>query len=111
MSPTAPDDHKQNRIAGCTAAHGGGQPGSAGPKKAYSFAWRHLTMGALMFDLDRFIADCRFALAQDSSHKAIREVVARAVAEPNAVLHRLGEPRRGGVDKLYHAGDLTILNV
>jgi predicted metal-dependent enzyme (double-stranded beta helix superfamily) len=64
-----------------------------------------------MFDLDRFIADCRSALAQDSSHKAIREVVARAVADPNAVLDRLGEPRRGGVDKLHHASDLTILNV
>jgi len=42
-------------------------------------------MGAFMFDLDRFIADCRSALAQDSSHKAIREVVARAVADPPAI--------------------------
>ena len=35
-----------------------------------------------MFDLDRFIADCRAAVAEDSSHKAVREVVARAVADP-----------------------------
>jgi hypothetical protein len=68
MTPRAPDDHKQNRIAGCTAAHGGRLPGGAQPKKAYPFAWRHPTMGAFMFDLDRFIADCRSALAQDSSH-------------------------------------------
>ena len=34
-----------------------------------------------MFDLDRFIADCREAIAQDSSHKSVREVVARAVAD------------------------------
>jgi predicted metal-dependent enzyme (double-stranded beta helix superfamily) len=88
-----------------------GKRSGAGPKMAYSFAWRHLTMGSFMFDLDRFIADCRFALAQDASHKAIREVVAGAVADPNAVLDRLGEPKRGGIDKLYHASDLTILNV
>jgi predicted metal-dependent enzyme (double-stranded beta helix superfamily) len=105
MSPAAPNDHMQNRIAGCTAAHGGGL------KNAYSLVWRHLTMGTVMFDLDQFIADCRFALAQDASHRAIREVVARVVADPNAVLDGLGEPKRGGIDKLYHAGDLTILNV
>ena len=64
-----------------------------------------------MFDLDRFVADCRAALAQDSSHKAVREVVARAVSEPGAVLHGLGEPKRAELKKLYHAPDLTILNV
>jgi len=64
-----------------------------------------------MFDLDRFIADCRSALAQDSSHKAVREVVARAVSEPAAVLGGLGEPKRAELKKLYHAPDLTVLNV
>lgn len=64
-----------------------------------------------VFDLDRFIADCRAALVQDSSHKAVREVVARAVAEPSAVLAGLGEPRRAGIERLHHGPDLTILNV
>jgi predicted metal-dependent enzyme (double-stranded beta helix superfamily) len=64
-----------------------------------------------VFDLDRFTADCRAALAEDASHKAVREVVARAAADPGAVLAALGEPERGGVHKLYHAGDMTILNV
>jgi predicted metal-dependent enzyme (double-stranded beta helix superfamily) len=64
-----------------------------------------------MFDLDRFAADCRAALAENASHKAVREVVARAVADPAAVLASLGEPQRGGVHKLYHSDDLTILNV
>ncbi len=64
-----------------------------------------------MFDLDRFIVDCRAALAADASHKAMREVVARAVADPGAVLGGLGEPQRGGVHTLYHSDDLTILNV
>ena len=31
-----------------------------------------------MFDLDRFVVDCRAALAADKSHKSVREVVARA---------------------------------
>jgi predicted metal-dependent enzyme (double-stranded beta helix superfamily) len=64
-----------------------------------------------MFDLDRFIADCRAALKQDSSHKGVREVVARAVGEPTGVLKVLGEPKRAELQKLYHAPDLTILNV
>jgi predicted metal-dependent enzyme (double-stranded beta helix superfamily) len=65
-----------------------------------------------MFDLDRFAADCRAALGQDhGGHRAIREVVARAVSEPGAVLAVLGEPKRGEIQKLYHAPDLTIINV
>jgi predicted metal-dependent enzyme (double-stranded beta helix superfamily) len=64
-----------------------------------------------MFDLDRFIADCRDAVAADPSHKAVREVVARAVSDPATVLAGLGEPARAGVDKLYNGPDLTILNV
>ncbi len=64
-----------------------------------------------MFDLDSFAADCRAALREDSSHKAVREVVARAVSDPSAMLAGLGEPKRGEVQKLYHADDLTIINV
>ena len=64
-----------------------------------------------MFDLDRFIADCRAALAADTSHKLVREVVAGAVSDPAAVLKSLGEPNRSQIQKLYHAPDLTILNV
>ena len=62
-------------------------------------------------ELDRFIADCRAAHAADRSHKAVREVVARAVCEPGAVLKMLGEPKRGEVQKIYHSPELTILNV
>ena len=62
-------------------------------------------------DLERFIDDCRAAHAADRSHKAVREVVARAVSEPGAVLKCLGAPKRGEVQKLYHSPGLTILNV
>jgi predicted metal-dependent enzyme (double-stranded beta helix superfamily) len=64
-----------------------------------------------MFDLDRFIADCRDAVAGDPSHKAVREVIARAVSDPVAVLAGLGEPTRAAVDGLYRSDTLTILNV
>jgi predicted metal-dependent enzyme (double-stranded beta helix superfamily) len=64
-----------------------------------------------MFDLEQFNADCCTALKQDASHKSVREVVARAVADPAGVLNVLGEPKRPGIQTLYHAADLTILNV
>ena len=64
-----------------------------------------------MFDLDRFIADCGDAVAADPTHKAACEVVARAVSDPAAVLHGLGEPSCAGVEALYRGADLTILNV
>jgi predicted metal-dependent enzyme (double-stranded beta helix superfamily) len=64
-----------------------------------------------MFDLDRFIADCRTAVREDATHKAAREVLVRAVADPSAVVAALGEPQRAGVNPLYRSEDLTILNV
>ena len=64
-----------------------------------------------MFDLEQFIAGCRDAVTRDSSHKAVREVVARAVSDPAAVVQALGEPRFAGVDVLYRGDDMTIFNV
>ena len=64
-----------------------------------------------MLDLDRFVEECREAVRADPSHKAVREVVARAVADPVAVLAGLGEPIRAEVQKLYNGPDLTVLNV
>ncbi len=64
-----------------------------------------------MFVLDQLIADCRAALKQDASHKFVREVVARAVSDPSAVLKALGEPQRGEIQILHRSDDLTVLNV
>ena len=64
-----------------------------------------------MFDLERFIADCRAAHAQDRSHKAVREVLASALSNPQNVLKGVGEPKRAEVQKLYHSPELTVLNV
>jgi len=64
-----------------------------------------------MFEIERFIEDCRTAMAEDSGTKAVREVARRAVSDPAAILKALGEPKRAELQKLYHAPDLTILNV
>jgi len=64
-----------------------------------------------VFDLDRFIEDCRAAVLQEPSHKAAREVLARANSNPEAILAALGEPTRAGVAPLYKSDTLTILNV
>ena len=64
-----------------------------------------------MFDLDRFFADCRDAVTADPSHRLVREVVARVVSEPDAVLAALGEPERAGINVIYRAPNLTVLNV
>ena len=66
---------------------------------------------ASAFDLDQFIAECRAARDADPSHRLVREVVARAVADPAAVLKGLGEPKQSQVQRLYHSETLTILNV
>jgi predicted metal-dependent enzyme (double-stranded beta helix superfamily) len=64
-----------------------------------------------MFELDQFIAEGRAALKQDASHKFVRQVVARAVSDPAAVLKGLGEPKRAEIQTLCCSDDLTVLNV
>ena len=64
-----------------------------------------------MFELDRFIEDCRDAVRQDQSHRAAREVLARANSDPASILKALGEPTRAGVTPLYKSDTVTILNV
>jgi predicted metal-dependent enzyme (double-stranded beta helix superfamily) len=64
-----------------------------------------------MFEAEQFVADCRAAFTEGANHKAVREVMARAVSDPAAVLKSLGEPKRAEIRKLFHSDRLTILNV
>jgi len=64
-----------------------------------------------MFDVEAFLADCRAAVAADPGHKAVREVVTRAVADSASVLAGIGEPTRAGVTSLLRSDTLTVLNV
>ena len=65
----------------------------------------------VMFETDRFIEDCRAAVAADDSHKAVREVVTRVVADPNGLMKVLGEPTKSEIKKIHNSDDLTIINV
>jgi predicted metal-dependent enzyme (double-stranded beta helix superfamily) len=64
-----------------------------------------------MFDPEQFKQDCFTALAEKTPHAAVREIVARAVAEPQLVVKTLGEPKLAGIEPLYRSEQLTILNV
>jgi predicted metal-dependent enzyme (double-stranded beta helix superfamily) len=62
-------------------------------------------------NLDNFIADCQAAVADSAPTKAVRETVARAVSDPKALSKAIGDPERGGIQRIHVADDLTILNV
>jgi hypothetical protein len=50
---------------------------------------RSLLWEVTMFEVDQSVDDCRAAFAAESTYKAIREVLARAMSEPAAVLRGL----------------------
>ena len=60
-----------------------------------------------MFDRDRFIEDCTRAAAE--GQKAVREVVAEAVADPGDIIRALGEPDGAGVTQILQSPALTII--
>jgi predicted metal-dependent enzyme (double-stranded beta helix superfamily) len=64
-----------------------------------------------MFDVDGFLAECRMALAETDRMAAVREILDRVATDPSGVGAALGAPARGGIDRLHHAPDLTVLNV
>ena len=57
------------------------------------------------------LSDCLLALQEKNPHAAVREIVARAVAEPMHVLKALGEPKLAGIQTPYRTDRLTILKV
>ena len=62
-----------------------------------------------MFDVDGFVADCRTSLTESHPALAVKELLGRAVAEPDAVATALqAEP---GVVVLHRSPDLTLLSV
>lgn len=63
-----------------------------------------------MFEREQFIADLRKSLA-DSTRKETRDVVARAVSNPDAIMRELGRPETGALQVLYRGQELTVLNV
>ncbi|MBL8700495.1 MAG: hypothetical protein JNK67_19130 [Alphaproteobacteria bacterium] len=64
-----------------------------------------------MFDLQEFIAQCLAAVRSDPTHLGVRELVARAVSDPAAVLKGLGEPTKAELQTLHRSDELTVLNL
>jgi len=64
-----------------------------------------------MFDLERFVAECRSALADPSPAAAVRELLAEAMSRPAEVETALGAPQEGDVVTLHRSPELTVLNV
>lgn len=64
-----------------------------------------------MLEKEVFIGHCRDALGEPDAQAAVQALVARAVSDPAGVVHALGEPTQSGVQTLYSADDLTILNI
>jgi len=63
-----------------------------------------------MFDLDTFLGDCRAARQEAEPRRAIKEVLARAVADGRDVATAL-PPERAGFTRLHVAPDLTVIKV
>jgi predicted metal-dependent enzyme (double-stranded beta helix superfamily) len=63
-----------------------------------------------MFEINRFVEDCRFAMRDTESLKAVHEVVAKAVSDKDSLIKALGQPTLGTVKCLYKSEDLTIIN-
>ncbi len=59
-------------------------------------------------DLDRFVADCVAANKESDPQAAVKEVLARAISAPGAVLAALGEPGKAGINPLHRSQTLTI---
>jgi len=64
-----------------------------------------------MWDIGTFVADCRNAVDDDPTHKAVSEIVERAFRDPSAITQALGEPTESGISPIYQSSDLTIVNV
>lgn len=59
-------------------------------------------------DVERFVEDCVRANQETDAQAAVKEVLARAVSTPNAVIAALGEPDRAGLNVLLKSPTLTI---
>lgn len=67
-----------------------------------------LSLMAARFERERFVAECLDAAQEPEAQQAVREVLARAVADHDAVLSSLGPPTQAGLDILHRSAELTI---
>jgi predicted metal-dependent enzyme (double-stranded beta helix superfamily) len=65
----------------------------------------------MAIDIEQLIQDCAAAVNDSAPTKAVREVLARIVADPAGLVQALGEPERAGIQRLHVSDELTVLNV
>jgi predicted metal-dependent enzyme (double-stranded beta helix superfamily) len=78
------------------------------PVSAAAETKRPVSIGREKMDIDRFVADCIAANAENDAQGAVNEVLARAVSTPDAVLSALGHPDKAGLEVLLSSPSLTI---
>jgi predicted metal-dependent enzyme (double-stranded beta helix superfamily) len=61
------------------------------------------------FDVDTFVADCEAALRESQPALAVKEVLARAVANPSDIDRALGDAAKWEMRSLYRSSALTVL--
>ncbi len=62
-----------------------------------------------VFDVDRFVDECRSAVSSDDAAVNVKEIVGRAIADPIAVDRCLGVPAQGGITTLHRSPEITVL--
>jgi predicted metal-dependent enzyme (double-stranded beta helix superfamily) len=67
--------------------------------------------GAKVLNLENFVEDCRDAVSQDPTHRAVLQLTERAFSTPSDVVAAVGEPTESGLVPIYKSPDLTIVNV
>jgi predicted metal-dependent enzyme (double-stranded beta helix superfamily) len=61
--------------------------------------------------VEAIVDGCRDALLEHTPPLAVRDVLERAVADPDGVARALGPVEGGGITTLHRADDLTVLQV
>jgi len=71
----------------------------------------NMLKGRKMFDVDRFVEECRAALGEGSPELAMKEVVQRAVSAPDELTRAFGQPDAiANIQPLYRSDDLTVMH-
>lgn len=78
------------------------------PIASYASPKRPASIGREKMDVDRFVEDCSIANQESDAQAAVKEVLARAVSTPGAVIAALGEPKKAGLNVLLSSSTLTI---
>jgi predicted metal-dependent enzyme (double-stranded beta helix superfamily) len=71
---------------------------------------RNSSSSKAALDLEAFVADCVAAAGASDPQQGVREVLARAVSDPAAILAAVGPPERAGITTLHRSPALTVFS-